>query len=63
VIKGVAGREKGLYSGTFDGENLAVFDVVLAWVRVAFINPICEGCVVFNEVRHTTCVIAMPVRE
>lgn len=63
MINGVTGCEESFDSGTLDGECLTVFNVILAWIRIALVNAICEGGIVCNEVGNTARVIAVPVRE
>ena len=59
----MTGCEESFDGGTLDGECLSVFNLILAWVGIAFINTICEGGIVCNEVGNTACMIAVPVRE
>ncbi len=63
MIDGMTRCEKSLDRGTLDGEYLTVFNVILAWVRIALVDAICEGSIVCHEVGYTPCVIAVPVRE
>ena len=59
----MTGCEESCDSGTLDGEYLTVFNVILAWIRIALVNAICEGDIVCNEVGNTARVIAVPVCE
>ena len=63
MIEGVTGCEESFDSGTLNGESLTVFNVILAWIRIALVNAIREGGVVCNEVGNAARVIAVPVSE
>lgn len=63
MIRGVTWCEESFDSGTLDGKRLAVFNAMLAWIRVALVNAIGEGGIVRNEVGYTARVIAVPVCE
>ena len=63
MINGVTGGVESFDSGPLDGKYLTVFNVILAWIRIALVNAICEAGIVCNEVGYTARVIAVPVRE
>lgn len=63
MVDGMARSENCADSGSFDGEDLAICDGILAEIGSVLVNSVCPVGVVGYKIRNATGMVSVPMSQ